>query len=158
MVDMEEVKNRVYEILDKVMDPEIPVISLTNLGIIRRVSASEDSICITISPTYTGCPATDVIPSLIVKALKEAGFRKISVKTELAPAWTTDWITEEGKAKLVAYGIAPPPKVNSSKRTQFCPNCNSDQTSIISIFGSTPCKSLHRCHHCEEPFEAFKCI
>jgi ring-1,2-phenylacetyl-CoA epoxidase subunit PaaD len=158
MVEVDEVIKHIYEVLDEVMDPEIPVISLTDLGIVRHIDRVEDTVSVTISPTYSGCPATDIIPDLIVNALRKAGFEKIKVSTQLSPAWTTDWISKEGKAKLKAYGIAPPPKMSGPYRDLSCPNCNSTQTAIISFFGSTPCKSLYRCLDCEEPFEAFKCI
>jgi len=141
-------RDRVFEILAHVPDPEIPAVSVVDLGIVRDVT--EDAVIIT--PTYTGCPATLAIQADIRAALDRAGLSKLKIKTELAPPWTTDWISEEGHAKLRAYGIAPP----THSITQ-CPRCNSTHTEEISRFGSTPCKSLWRCLDCREPFDRFKC-
>jgi ring-1,2-phenylacetyl-CoA epoxidase subunit PaaD len=141
-------KDRVLEILAQVPDPEIPAVSVVDLGIVRDVT--DDAV--TITPTYTGCPATLAIEADIRAALDRAGLSKLKIETTLAPPWTTDWITEEGHAKLRAYGIAPP----KHSITQ-CPRCNSAHTEEISRFGSTPCKSLWRCLDCREPFDRFKC-
>jgi ring-1,2-phenylacetyl-CoA epoxidase subunit PaaD len=141
-------KDRVLEILAQVPDPEIPAVSVVDLGIVRDVT--DDAV--TITPTYTGCPATLAIEADIRAALDRAGLSKLKIETTLAPPWTTDWITEEGHAKLRAYGIAPP----KHGITQ-CPRCNSAHTEEISRFGSTPCKSLWRCLDCREPFDRFKC-
>ena len=136
-------------VLDTVMDPEIPVISITDLGIVRGV----DQHRVLITPTYSGCPATHAIESMIRKALDLNGFNAIAIETTLSPPWTTDWISDLGKAKLRAYGIAPP----SDARSATCPQCGSIETEEVSRFGSTPCKAQWRCKSCLEPFDRFKC-
>jgi ring-1,2-phenylacetyl-CoA epoxidase subunit PaaD len=141
-------RNRVLEILAQVPDPEIPCVSVVDLGIVRDVT--DDAVVIT--PTYTGCPATLAIEADIRAALDRAGLSKLKIETVLAPPWTTDWISGEGHAKLRAYGIAPP-----TQSVTQCPRCNSTHTEEISRFGSTPCKSLWRCIDCREPFDKFKC-
>ena len=138
-----------WQVLESVPDPEIPVVSVVDLGIVRAVTPEQ----ITITPTYTGCPATQVIERDIRAALDAAGFREVAIETVLSPPWTTDWITESGKAKLYAYGIAPP----STARTSTCPQCGSSDTEELSRFGSTPCKAQWRCRACLEPFDRFKC-
>ncbi|HYJ82396.1 MAG TPA: 1,2-phenylacetyl-CoA epoxidase subunit PaaD [Allosphingosinicella sp.] len=138
----------VWTVLDEVADPEIPVISVVELGIVRSVEPDR----VVITPTYTGCPATQVIERDIRDALDAAGYRNVRIETALAPAWTTDWITPEGRAKLRAYGIAPP-----TRSAVECPQCGSADTGEISRFGSTPCKALWRCRSCAEPFDLFKC-
>jgi ring-1,2-phenylacetyl-CoA epoxidase subunit PaaD len=140
-------RDQVWEVLESVPDPEIPVVSLVDLGIVREVHS--DRVVI----TYTGCPATQVIERDIRAALDAAGFRHVRIETVLSPPWTTDWITPEGAEKLRAYGIAPP----SPAATATCPQCGSTQTVEISRFGSTPCKALWRCEACLEPFDRFKC-
>jgi ring-1,2-phenylacetyl-CoA epoxidase subunit PaaD len=139
---------RILAVLASVPDPEIPVVSVVELGIVRQVD--EDRVVIT--PTYTGCPATQVIERDIRDALDSAGYRHVRIETILSPAWTTDWITSEGRSKLRAYGIAPP-----TRSAVECPQCGSTDTEEISRFGSTPCKSLWRCRSCAEPFDLFKC-
>lgn len=139
----------VWAVLDQVMDPEIPVISITDLGIVRDV----DDRRVLITPTYSGCPASHAIEQLIRKALDSNGYRDIAIETTLAPPWTTDWMTESGKAALLAYGIAPP----HDTRSVTCPQCGSTDTQEISRFGSTPCKAQWRCRSCLEPFDRFKC-
>ena len=158
-------KHRILELLDYVKDPEIPVINVLELGVVRGVEVEESGkAIITITPTYTGCPAMDVMAADIKKELLEAGVPEVEVKLTLSPAWTTDWITEEGRAKLKDYGIAPPKKASNSIRALFgeeqvnCPRCNSGDTERISEFGSTPCKAHWRCKACREPFDYFKCI
>jgi ring-1,2-phenylacetyl-CoA epoxidase subunit PaaD len=150
-------KARVLEILSEVPDPEIPCISVVDLGIVRDVT--RDSVVIT--PTYTGCPATIAIEAAIRAALDRAGFAQLKIETTLAPPWTTDWISDKGRKALHAYGIAPPPpgaaKVSLRETNAECPRCGSMQTEEISRFGSTPCKALHRCLACREPFDRFKC-
>jgi ring-1,2-phenylacetyl-CoA epoxidase subunit PaaD len=142
---------RIWSVLDSVADPEIPVLSVVDLGIVREVAAGR----VLITPTYTGCPATQVIERDIRAALDSAGYRHVRVESVLSPPWTTEWISEAGKAKLHAYGIAPPnpPGV----RAVHCPQCGSADTEEISRFGSTPCKALWRCRACAEPFDLFKC-
>ena len=139
----------IWAVLKDVPDPEIPAVSVTDLGIVRSV----DDEKVVITPTYSGCPATHFIEQSIRDALDAAGYRDIAIETRLAPAWTTDWISTEGKAKLQAYGIAPP----DLAKTATCPQCGSTDTEEISRFGSTPCKSQWRCTACLEPFDRFKC-
>ena len=139
----------IWAVLRSVMDPEIPVVSVVDLGIVRDVSASE----VTITPTYSGCPATEVIERSIRESLDSAGFRDVAVKTTLSPPWTTDWISERGKEALRAYGIAPPELTKAAT----CPQCGSTDTEEVSRFGSTPCKAQWRCKACLEPFDRFKC-
>lgn len=134
-----------------VADPEIPVLSVYDLGIVREISA--DGREVTITPTYSGCPATAAIEADIRRALGAAGLGETEIRTRLDPAWTTDWITPEGHRKLLAYGIAPP----SAKAAAACPLCGSLDTEEVSAFGSTPCKALWRCRACAEPFDRFKC-
>jgi len=136
-------------VLETVMDPEIPVVSVIDLGIVRDVTADR----IRITPTYSGCPATEVIERTIREALDAAGFREVVIETELSPPWTTDWITDQGKAALRAYGIAPPELAKAAT----CPQCGSTDTEEVSRFGSTPCKAQWRCKTCLEPFDRFKC-
>jgi ring-1,2-phenylacetyl-CoA epoxidase subunit PaaD len=136
-------------VLETVMDPEIPVVSVIDLGIVRDVTAGR----VRITPTYSGCPATEVIERTIREALDAAGFREVVIETELSPPWTTDWITDQGKAALRAYGIAPPELAKAAT----CPQCGSTDTEEVSRFGSTPCKAQWRCKTCLEPFDRFKC-
>lgn len=155
--DDSELGQRVLEILSHVPDPEIPCVSVVDLGIVRDL---RDNM-LYITPTYTGCPATVAIARDIRKALDDAGLASMKIETVLAPPWTTDWISDEGREKLRGYGIAPPPKgaAKHSLREEAaqCPRCGSLHTEEISRFGSTPCKSLNRCLDCSEPFDRFKC-
>jgi ring-1,2-phenylacetyl-CoA epoxidase subunit PaaD len=152
-----------WTVLDQVMDPEIPVISVVDLGIVREVREMSDGVEVVITPTYSGCPATRQIEQDIEAALAEAGIAaRLSIV--LSPAWTTDWISEAGRKKLESYGIAPPVG-RAGKRAMFgdapqvaCPQCGAGETEMISEFGSTPCKALWRCTQCREPFDYFKCI
>jgi len=139
----------IMAVLATVPDPEIPAISVIDLGIVRGIEGG----AVIITPTYSGCPATLVIEQSIREALDAAGYRDIAIRTVLAPPWSTDWITEEGKAKLAAYGIAPP----DPSATAACPQCGSRDTQEVSRFGSTPCKAQWRCLDCLEPFDRFKC-
>ncbi len=141
--------NSIRAVLDGVMDPEIPVISITDLGIVRDVSPAR----VLITPTYSGCPASHAIEQLIREALDSNGFRDVAIETTLTPPWTTDWLSAQGKAALLAYGIAPP----NAARTATCPQCGSTETVEVSRFGSTPCKAQWRCTACLEPFDRFKC-
>jgi ring-1,2-phenylacetyl-CoA epoxidase subunit PaaD len=141
----------VMAVLEKIPDPEIPVLSITDLGIVRGFA--EDPPRVRISPTYTGCPATVAIEMLIREALDAAGFRHVYIERVLFPPWTTDWISENGRNKLKAFGIAPP---QPSAKAE-CPLCGSTETEEVSRFGSTPCKAQWRCKSCLEPFERFKC-
>lgn len=156
-------REQVFEWLRNVPDPEIPVLTITDLGIVRDV-AIDDAITVALTPTYTGCPATEVIESSVLNTLKDHGLENIVIKRTLSPPWTTDWISDEGREKLRAYGIAPPQK-GSGKRalldaTRYiaCPRCASADTELVSEFGSTACKAAYRCKACLEPFEYFKCI
>ena len=144
---------RARSALASVTDPEIPVLTIADLGILRDVTLDGDTVQVTITPTYTGCPAMRVIEQDIEAALSAAGIQ-CRVHTTLSPAWTTDWITQDGHRKLAEYGIAPPQR---SAAHPACPHCGSQRTELLSAFGSTPCKALHRCLACREPFDAFKC-
>ena len=155
-----------WDVLARVADPEIPVISVTELGIVREVSSGADAVEVVVTPTYSGCPATEAIERSIVTALRAAGAPDVRVRTRLAPAWTTDWITAEAKEKLRRYGIAPPGAVAGGAPVQTigfvpridCPLCGSRNTERLSAFGATACKALYRCRDCREPFEHFKPI
>lgn len=155
MVEEKPILETVWEWLSAVPDPEIPVISLTDLGIIRDVQWQGDTLEVTVTPTYSGCPATSIINLDIETALRDKGIEKLSLKRQLSPAWTTDWLSESGKAKLEDYGIAPPQPAGGP---QHCPRCKSTKVERISQFGSTPCKAQWRCQSCLEPFDYFKCI
>ncbi len=144
-------KAAIMAVLETVPDPEIPVVSITDLGIVRGIT--DDPLCVMITPTYTGCPATLAIQQLIRDALDNAGFAHVFVERQLFPPWTTDWISERGRERLRAFGIAPP--VRSA--TVECPRCGSTDTIEVSRFGSTPCKAQWRCKSCLEPFDRFKC-
>ncbi len=150
-------------VLDRVCDPELPFLTIRELGILRDVGIDGDTLKIVITPTYSGCPANDFITLEITTALTRAGLEPFRIELARAPAWTTDWITPEGRAKLLDNGIAPPAKA-AGKRALFsaepvvCPRCGSAETEQISAFGSTACKAHHRCQDCREPFEAFKCL
>jgi len=139
----------IWAVLKDVPDPEIPAVSILDLGIVRGVD--EEKVVIT--PTYSGCPATQFIEQNIREALDSAGYRHVTIETALSPPWTTDWISEEGKRKLAAYGIAPPDLAKAAT----CPRCGSTDTEEVSRFGSTPCKAQWRCKSCLEPFDRFKC-
>ena len=146
--------------LEEVKDPEVPVLSVVDLGVIRSVEMeSETEPIITITPTYSGCPAMDMINMDIRLKLLEQGFKNIIIKTILQPAWTTDWMTDTGKQKLKAYGIAPPQYSSDYKGDEVvpCPQCHSTNTQLLSQFGSTACKALYQCRDCKEPFDYFKC-
>lgn len=146
---------QVWSWLDAVPDPEIPVISVTDLGIVRDVSWDGDTLIVTITPTYSGCPATAVIGMEIETALRAHGIDNLRLRTQIAPAWTTDWLSDAGRTKLEGYGIAPPQAAGGPDR---CPLCRSKNVERISQFGSTPCKAQWRCTDCLEPFDYFKCL
>jgi ring-1,2-phenylacetyl-CoA epoxidase subunit PaaD len=156
----------IWQTLASVEDPEIPALSIVDLGLIRFVELQSDgSIEVGLSPTYVGCPATEVIHGAVRDALRAAGVGEFSVTTVLSPAWSSDWITEAGRRTLQSVGIVPPERAASSMRDMLrsskpvaCPRCRSLETETVSDFGSTPCKALHRCRACFEPFEYFKCI
>ncbi len=150
--------HEIWNILQSVSDPEIPVLTILDLGIVRDVQQKEDVIEVVITPTYNGCPAMDMISMNIKLALAEHGYTKVHITSILAPAWTTDWMTEEGKQKLKQYGIAAPNKKFTIPEDGVeCPQCNSTNTKLISAFGSTACKALYQCNDCKEPFDYFKC-
>lgn len=158
-------ENQIWQWLEDVSDPEIPVLSVVDLGVVRHVDLVHDHPIVTITPTYSGCPAMNEIEENILKKLKEEGLENVEVKTVLSPPWTTDWMTENGKKKLQEFGIAPPEGSSSDKSVLFgkprqvtCPYCKSTNTTMVSQFGSTACKSLYKCEDCKEPFDYFKCI
>ncbi|MDA9442470.1 phenylacetate-CoA oxygenase [Bradyrhizobium sp. CCBAU 51745] len=157
-----ELRQRAWDAAASVVDPEIPVLTIADLGVLRDVSLDGDHVEVAITPTYSGCPAMNMIALEIEIALERAGFHRPTVRTVLSPAWTTDWMSEEGRRKLRAYGIAPP-QASSSRRALFgeqavaCPQCGSEKTELLSEFGSTSCKALWRCKACREPFDYFKC-
>ena len=161
MVAEASLRERALAVLETVTDPEIPVLTIADLGILRDVAVHGKRVEVTITPTYSGCPAMNIIAMEIETALARAGI-EARVRTSLSPAWTTDWLTDAGRRKLAAFGIAPPERTGS-RRALFgesrpaCPLCGSADTEQISEFGSTACKSLHRCRACREPFDAFKC-
>ena len=158
-------KQKIWDLLSEVLDPEVPVLNVVELGIVRDVIIQGNRIEIVITPTYSGCPAMKVIEDDILGTLKSGGFSEIKIRTIISPAWTTDWIKEEAKEKLRIYGIAPPEKSTADKssitgkpKNLSCPRCGSKQVDMISQFGSTACKALYRCISCREPFDYFKCL
>ena len=151
-------KRALMAYLEEIKDPEIPVLSIIDLGIVRDIQLNNDELEVTITATYTGCPAMDMIAQQIRIELITLGFEKIRITTVHSPAWTTDWMSEEGKRKLQEYGIAPPDKrFNIPHDGVECPKCHSANTKLISEFGSTACKALYQCNECKEPFDYFKC-
>lgn len=159
-------ETQVWEWLRNVSDPEVPVLSILDLGIVRGVQVNEAGECaVTITPTYSGCPAMDVIGMNIRLALAGRGFSKVDVQLQLSPAWTTDWMSEDGKRKLKEYGIAPPQRMTSAGGLGLfeddvaitCPRCDSNDTKLVSNYGATSCKAMYQCNNCHEPFEHFKC-
>ncbi|WP_417210493.1 1,2-phenylacetyl-CoA epoxidase subunit PaaD [Antarctobacter sp.] len=147
--------DQIWGWLDEVPDPEIPVISVVDLGIVREVTLEGDTVKVAVTPTYSGCPATRVISMDIETALRDRGLDKIRIETRIAPPWTTDWLSDKGRAKLEDYGIAPPSPAGGP---DHCPRCGSKNVTRVSQFGSTPCKAHWRCSDCLEPFDYFKCI
>jgi ring-1,2-phenylacetyl-CoA epoxidase subunit PaaD len=163
-ITINDTEKKIWKLLEEVKDPEVPVLSVIDLGIIRNVQEDQGKLTITVTPTYSGCPALDTINMDIRLKLIEHGYRNVEINQALSPAWTSDWMTEEGKVKLKAFGIAPPnPKQQFCKSEMFaqenvqCPRCNSYHTQLISQFGSTACKALYKCNDCSEPFDYFKC-
>ena len=158
-------KETIYSYLGEINDPEVPVLSITDLGIVRDVKMNDGEIEVVITPTYTGCPAMDMITATIKIQLSTLGFKKVKITQALSPAWTTEWMSDEGKRKLKEYGIAPPnpkqqvcdQKLFAAAETVQCPHCSSYHTHRISEFGSTACKALYQCDDCKEPFDYFKC-
>ena len=156
-------REQVLEWLSEIPDPEIPVLTITDLGIVRDVTVS-DKVVVDVTPTYSGCPATEMIEQSVVDTLHDRGIEDVLLNRVLSPPWTTDWISDAGRDKLRKYGIAPPEKGGSKrellhgKRTISCPRCESSHTVVVSEFGSTACKASYKCNDCLEPFEYFKCI
>lgn len=158
--------DEVYGVLNTVMDPEVPVISVVELGIVRDVAIQNDAVTVTITPTYSGCPAMREIEADIRTALLERGVHDVNVKLVLSPAWTTDWIGPEAREKLRAYGIAPPGRaepqglitLTRARVAVPCPFCGSNDTRLQSEFGSTACKAIHVCNACRQPFDEFKAL
>ena len=156
----------VWTALEEIKDPEVPVLSVVELGIVRDVKVAEDGVTVVITPTYSGCPAMHVIEEDIVAGLEARGIAPVKIETVFAPAWTSDWISEEAKRKLVAYGIAAPGRtvdegglITLTRRAPvMCPYCKSTRTTLRSEFGSTACKSINYCNDCKQPFEQFKAI
>jgi ring-1,2-phenylacetyl-CoA epoxidase subunit PaaD len=155
MVTVKPSVDDIWTWLADVPDPEIPVISVVDLGIIQDVCWRGDALEVTVTPTYSGCPATSVINFEIEAALRAHGIENLSIKRQIAPPWTTEWLSDKGRAKLETYGIAPP---QTAGGPQHCPHCKSEAVEKISQFGSTPCKAQWRCRDCLEPFDYFKCI
>lgn len=155
----------IWQLLEDVPDPEVPVVNIVELGIVREVRFQGEELQVDLTPTYTGCPATKMIEMDVYLMLKEKGYTNVKVNTVLSPAWTTDWMTEPAREKLRAYGIAPPQGIIGDKITALlnperaipCPHCNSTNTRQLSEFGSTACKALWKCDDCWEPFDYFKC-
>ena len=160
----QHIDKRLFSILEQVFDPEIPVLSITDMGVVRSAIIENTIVKVQITPTYSGCPAMDVIGDDIKKALQEAGYNS-EIELILSPAWTTDWITEKGRQALEKYGIAAPLDAEgdkdvllNGKRIVKCTNCSSQNTRLVSQFGSTACKALFKCEDCQEPFDYFKCL
>jgi ring-1,2-phenylacetyl-CoA epoxidase subunit PaaD len=163
--DRDALREAAWRIAAAVPDPEIPVVTVEDLGILRAIEVDDTgAIHAKLTPTYSGCPATQLIEESVRQALTDAGFDDVQIDRELTPPWTTDWITEAGREKLRAFGIAPPVGTATTKRALFddvrvaCPRCGSTQTECVSEFGSTPCKAHYRCRACREPFDYFKCL
>ena len=166
MVKKNYTENQIWEFLSEIPDPEIPVITITELGVVRAIETNPTKTTITITPTYTGCPAMQLFEDEIIKTLQEKGIEKVEIKMVYSPAWTTAWMSNETLDKLKKYGIAPPVKGTEDKGVLFnsgpkivrCPKCNSENTTLKSQFGSTACKAFYQCNDCLEPFDYFKCI
>ena len=159
-------KDKIWKLLEEIPDPEIPVLTIHDLGIVRKIDEINNEIIVTITPTYSGCPAMNQFEADIVTTLNKYGYDNVSIKTIYDPPWTTDWLSEEAKKKLQDYGIAPPEQKTTDKnallvddrKSVTCPQCKSTSSKMISQFGSTACKSLYQCNDCMEPFDYFKCI
>ena len=158
-----------WEVLEQIPDPEIPVLSIVDLGIVRSVEVDGGKVTVGIAPTYSGCPATEVIEDSVVKSLQSGGIDNVSIRRVLSPPWTSDWISDRGRERLRNYGIAPPEKgavtrgklfgdAGAIERLVACPRCGTENTEKVSEFGSTACKAAYKCIECLEPFEYFKCI
>jgi ring-1,2-phenylacetyl-CoA epoxidase subunit PaaD len=157
--------HKIWQLLEEVCDPEVPVLSVIDLGVVRKVEIEDEKVIITLTPTYSGCPAMNTISFDIRLKMAEMGYKNVEIKQILSPAWTTDWLSENGKRKLEAYGIAAPVEPSQNSRSLFgrdpivaCPQCKSKNTEMVSLFGSTACKALYKCKDCLEPFDYFKCL
>jgi len=161
-----ETTKSIWKLMEDIPDPEIPVLSITDLGIVRNIQEENNTIVVTITPTYTGCPAMSMFEDDIVAKLNENGFSSVEIKITYDPPWTTDWLSDDAKNRLQEYGIAPPEQKTTDKnallvddrKSVTCPQCKSKNTRMISQFGSTACKALYQCNDCKEPFDYFKCI
>ncbi|MCF6294851.1 MAG: phenylacetate-CoA oxygenase subunit PaaJ [Flavobacteriaceae bacterium] len=166
MIPTNKKYNHIWKLFEEIPDPEIPVLSILDLGIVREIASEDDTIVITITPTYSGCPAMNLFEDDIIAKLKENNIENVRVKMTYDPPWTTDWINDKARKRLEDYGIAPPIKGSQDKGELFkegvknvrCPQCKSKNTKVISQFGSTACKALYKCEDCLEPFDYFKCI
>ena len=162
MLSDADLRQRAWDVAAYVVDTEIPVLTIADLGVLRDVAINDGRVEVAITPTYSGCPAMNMIALEIELALERAGIARPTIRTVLSPAWTTDWMSDDGRRKLREYGIAPP-QAGSGRRALFgiqqiqCPQCGSDNTELLSEFGSTSCKALWRCKSCREPFDYFKC-
>ena len=158
--------DKIWNLLEEIPDPEIPVLTIHDLGVVRKIDEINNEIIVTITPTYSGCPAMNQFEADIITTLNKQGYDKVSIVTTYDPPWTTDWLSEEAKKKLQDYGIAPPEQKTTDKnallvddrKSVTCPQCKSTSSKMISQFGSTACKSLYQCNDCMEPFDYFKCI
>lgn len=155
--------DEIWRALDEIVDPEIPVVSLVEMGIVREVQRNEDGVTIFMTPTFAGCPALDVMRGAIVEKLRALGIARVEVKTILTPPWTSDWITDAARAKLKSFGLAPPPLHGGNVRLFFsdavaCPYCNSTNTRVTNNFGPTLCRAIYFCRNCQQPFEQFKAL
>lgn len=163
---MNNEEQHIYDLIKDIPDPEIPVLTIVDLGVIRKVERKGEDFVITITPTYTGCPAMNQFEDDIIQTVKNSGVDNVRIETQYDPAWTTDWMSDEAKQKLQNYGIAPPQEktsdknyiIGKEKKRVICPQCKSENTTMISQFGSTACKALYQCDDCKEPFDYFKCI
>lgn len=155
--------DQIWQALDGVKDPEIPVVSVVEMGIVREVSITPEKVTVTMTPTFSGCPALQVMKEEIERRIRQMGATAVEVKVELTPRWTSDWITDEARAKLKAFGLAPPPRHNGDVNVFFldtatCPYCGSNDTAIKNTFGPTLCRTIYYCNACQQPFEQFKPI
>ncbi len=162
---MKNTEQEIFELLSAIPDPEVPVINIDELGVLRKVEFDNEKVIVTITPTYSGCPAMKQMEDDILRLLHQNGFVNVEIKTSYLPAWTTDWLSESAKMKLIDYGISPPEKSSVNKESitgkasvVMCPRCKSTATVMVSQFGSTACKALYKCLDCLEPFDYFKCL
>jgi ring-1,2-phenylacetyl-CoA epoxidase subunit PaaD len=157
------VLDEIWRALDEITDPEIPVVSLVEMGIVREVQIDDDGVTVCMTPTFTGCPALDMMRAAIVEKLRATGITRVEVKTVLNPPWSSDWISDAARAKLKAFGLAPPPKHAGNVQLFFdeavaCPYCNSTNTRVTNQFGPTLCRAIYFCRNCQQPFEQFKAL